>query len=251
MIDVNTRLGNWPWRPLEGLDGLLRYMDAEGVEKAVVSSLSAVHYFNPRHGNHELAECIAPHRNRLIPLAVLKPGFAGVEDDFRRCIEAYGMRGIMLHPGYHRYRLYDNRLERLMALAAECGLPVCVQTGLEDPRRQYDREIIGAVPPEDTGNFARRYPENTIIVLGLKWGQPELLGDPFPNNLYFDISNYESLGEIEHAVARFGAERMLFGTNYPIFTPLANVEKLRCADIRHAERQAIAQENAAAIFGTA
>lgn len=249
MIDFNAKLGHWPYRPVWDMDGLLRRMDELQIERAVVSSLSAVHYFNPQDGNEELFRAIAPHRDRFIPMAVLKPQFVGCADDLDRCLEEYGMAGLVLHPGYHRYSLDAPELAPLMARMAAAGRPVCVQAAIEDTRRQYDREIVQDMPPLAIGAFMRAWPGVRIVALGLKWGQPEELGDPFPENGYFDTSNYEAMGAIEHAVALFGAERLLFGTHAPLFTPHANVAKLQTAELTEDERLAIAEGNARRLLG--
>lgn len=255
MIDFNTKLGHWPYRPVRGIDALLETMDVFGIERTVVSSLSAVHYFNPHEGNEELIRAVDAHRDRLISFAVLKPNFAGSLEDLETCLSEYGMKGLVLYPNYHRFSLDEPGLEPFMARAAAAGLPVCVQSGMEDPRRQYDREIIDQVPPEAIGGFARRYPEVSVVALGLKWGQPEQLGDPWPENCFFDTSNYETMGELEQAVAQFGAERrgyaagrILFGTHFPLFAPLANIDKLRCAALTDTERHAIAHANAESLL---
>ncbi|HOZ45410.1 MAG TPA: amidohydrolase family protein [Candidatus Hydrogenedentes bacterium] len=249
MFDFNAKLGHWPYRPVRGLDALLAAMDARGVERAAVSSLDAVHLFNPQDGNDALDRVIAAHRDRFVPFAVLRPTITGWFDDLRRCVDSYGMRGLVLYPNYHRYELTDAALAPLMAEAAQRELPVCVQSGLEDPRRQFRPYKVDAVPPEAIGSFARAYPEVTIVALGLKIGQPELAGDPLPDNFYFDTSNYETMGELEAAVPRFGVDRILLGSNFPLFNPLANVAKLARAGIDEAARDAIGKGNAERILG--
>lgn len=249
MFDVNARLGHWPYRPVKGLDELLWRMDEYGIERAAVGSLNAVFYLNPQDGNEELAREIEGHRDRLAPMAVLRPNFAGWQDDFRRCADEYGVKGVVLLPNYHRFALDDPAVDELAGLAEERGLPVCVQAGLEDVRRQFDREIIADVAPEAIGGLARRKPGLNVLALGLKCGQPERMAEPLPGNLYFDTSNYEKMREMEEAVARFGADRILFGTNFPLFNIRANVDKLRLAPIDELARRAIARDNAQRLLG--
>ena len=249
MLDFNAKLGHWPYRPLAGREALLKTMDACGIERAVVSSLSAVHYYNPHDGNAELARLIENHRHRLIPFAVIKPGFPGWLADVMQCIDEYGMRGFVLHPGYHGYPLDASDLGALMVTAEELGLPMCVQAGMEDPRRQYNRPIVHPLPAADIGAFARAYPDTTVVALGFRFGEPEKTGEPFPANLLFDTSNYETTGALAHAVATFGADKILFGTHFPLFTPHANVDKLRLAEIDDAARTAIAHGNAERLLG--
>lgn len=249
MIDFNAKLGHWPYRPVRGVDALLHAMDELGIERAVVSSLSAVHYFNPQDGNDEVVRWVAPHRDRLIPFAVLKPGFFGVLDDLHRCLDDYGMQGLVLHPNYHRFSLESTDLDRFMLALSEIRKPVCVQAGLEDVRRQFDRERVEDVPVPALSALLRRYPENPIVALGLKWGQPELLGEPLPPNAYFDTSHYEGLNELEAAVSRWGAERLLFSTDFPLLSPRANVDKFRVAELDAAAKEAIARGNARRLLG--
>lgn len=245
MIDINAKFGHWPYRPVRGVDALLGAMDEYGVERAVVSSLSAVHFLNPQDGNEELARIAAPHRDRLTPFAVLRPDFAGWEDDVHACIEGHGMKGVVLYPNYHGFELSDPALGVLMS----GGFPVCVQTGLEDVRRQYRPYKTEEVAASDVGAFARQYPSAKVIALGLKFGQPQQAGDPLPPNLYFDTSNYEALGGLESAVEHFGSGKILFGSNFPLFNPLANVDKVGRADIGETDREAIAFGNAARLLG--
>jgi len=251
VIDLNTKLGHWPYRPVKKLDALVRAMDECGVEKSVVSSLNAVFYLNPQDGNEEVRRCIEPHDDRFIPFAVLKPTFAKWEEDLDSCLDEHEMRGVVLYPNYHRFELADPRLAPLMARAAERRIPVCVQAGLEDPRRQYEREIVPEVPSADIGAFARAYPDVTVVALGLKINQPRAArqDDSLPDNFLFDISNYETMGEIEAAVDEFGPDRMLYGSNFPLFNPRANALKLAKANISEDARAAIAGGNARRLLG--
>jgi predicted TIM-barrel fold metal-dependent hydrolase len=114
-------------------------------------------------------------------------------------------------------------------------------------RRQFRPYKTDDVPANEIGALARAFPETTVIALGLKYGQPEQMGEPLPGNLYFDTSNYESMGEMEAAVARFGAGKILFGTNFPLFNQQANVDKVCKADINENDRERIAFRNARSI----
>ena len=248
MFDANMKAGHWPFRPAPDLEGLLDAMDAHGIARAVVSSLNAVFYLNPQDGNEEVAAWSAAHGGRLVPFAVMNPRFACWADDLDRCLGEFGMKGVVLYPNYHRFDLDSPALTPLMERAARDGFPVCVQAGLEDPRRQFDREIVFDVPHGAIGQFARTYPGVTVVALGLKCGQPEGIaasGDDgvLPPNFFFDLSNYEGMGELEAAVERLDTSRMLFGTNAPLFNTMANVEKLRRAAIPEDLREAIGRGN--------
>lgn len=248
MFDSNVKLGHWPYRPVRGLDALLAAMDSLGVTHAAVSSLSAVHFLNPHDGNEELCRTIAPYGARLTPLAVLRPNFSGWREDLDVCLSTLGMRGVVLFPNYHEFSLDDPCLAPLMTEAARHGIPVCVQSAMEDIRRQFRPYKAADMDAASIGAFARAYPATNVIALGLKFGQPETLGEPLPPNLFFDTSNYETQGAIEYAVDRFGPDRILLGSNFPMFNFRANLDKLRCARIADEAHAAIGFQNAQRLF---
>lgn len=244
MFDIHAKLGPWPYRQVKGLHAILDDMDRYGIERAVISSLEAVWYLRSQDGNETLARRIKTHGDRFIAFAVIRPNVGLPQEDLAHCIQDLGMKGMVLYPNYHRFTLSDPALHPLMAQAAAHSIPVCVQVGLEDPRRQFYREIIHPLPVKEIGAFARAYPAVNIIALGCRFGEPEQAGDPLPDNFYFDTSNYEKMGEIKFAVKRFGAAKILFGTSVPLFNPLANVMKLQRAEITEEERRNIASDNA-------
>jgi predicted TIM-barrel fold metal-dependent hydrolase len=251
MIDLNVKLGHFPYRPVEGLDALLRNMDRHGVEKAVISSLNSVFYLNPQDGNDELASAVGPHRDRFVFSAVLRPDFTGWRDDLGRCVAEYGAKCVILYPQYHRYDLLGEATGELVAAAGDAGLVVCVQCWLEDPRRQFNREIIQPVAPAAMKGFVEAHPGVPMVALGLRFGEPDIIGDPLPENFYFDTSNYENMRDLELAMERFPVERVLFGTNFPLYNYVANVEKVARGTISDAQRSAIGSGNAKRLLGIA
>jgi hypothetical protein len=251
MFDINAKIGHWPYRPVGTFDDLLRDMDRFGIERAAVSSLNSVHYFNPQNGNEELSKAVSGHHDRFIPLAVVRPNLAGWERDVRTCFDECGMRGLLLYPNYHQFSLSkedDPELLKLVEICSSNQKPVFVQIALEDPRRQFRRSLVEDVSATDVAVFAIRYPDLKVIALGIKYGQVEQIPTPWPKNLWFDTSNYERMGDLEHAVRTYGEDRILFGTNAPLFHPRANVDKLQCADLTPDQRDAIARRNAAGVF---
>ena len=93
IIDVNAYLGHFAFRRLRHNTAadLLRLMDSKKIDKAVVSSASAITYRNPQAGNEDLAAEIRRHRDRLIPFAVINPSYAGWQDDLKICRDDFGI----------------------------------------------------------------------------------------------------------------------------------------------------------------
>ena len=112
LIDTNAYLGSFAFRRLRHNtpDALLRLMDEKGIDKAIVSSASAITYRNAQSGNEQLAAAVTSHRDRLIPFAVVNPFYAGWQDDLKICHEELGMKGLRLYPKWHNYALSDRCL---------------------------------------------------------------------------------------------------------------------------------------------
>ena len=138
IIDVNAYLGPFAFRRLRHntAESLLKLMDARQIDRAVVSSASAITYRNAQSGNEEVDGEVKAHRDRLIPFAVINPTYAGWEDDLKTCHEGFGMRGLRLYPGWHNYRLSDPRCLDLVRAAAARGLVVSIPIRVEDPRER-------------------------------------------------------------------------------------------------------------------
>ena len=122
LIDVNAYLGHFAFRHLRynTAEELLKLMDEKEIDKAIVSSASAITYRNAQSGNEELFEEVKGHEDRLIPFAVINPAYAGWEDDLRMCHEL-GMRGLRLYPKWHNYNLTDICCIELIEAAVERG----------------------------------------------------------------------------------------------------------------------------------
>ena len=139
IIDSNAYIGSWPFRKIRNntAEGLLRLMDREGIDRAVVGSLSGVFYRNAQVGNEELFREVRGHEDRLISVATINPGYPGWERDFERCRCELGMKGLKLYPMVHGYSLWDESALRLIRKAAGYGMPVVIPMRVEDERIQH------------------------------------------------------------------------------------------------------------------
>src|SRR5262249_31361894 len=161
IIDVNAYLGHFAFRRLRHntADSLLKLMDARKIDRAVVSSASAITYRNVQSGNEEIDGEVKAHRDRLIPFAVINPTYAGWEDDLKTCHEGFGMRGLRLYPGWHNYRLSDSRCLDLVRAVAARGLVVSIPIRVEDHRQRSWLVVVPDVSLDDVAALVRACPE--------------------------------------------------------------------------------------------
>ncbi len=256
MIDVNCYLGHFAFRQLRNntADELLRMMDAKGIEKAVVGSAAAVTYRNAQSGNEELHREIKSHRDRLIPFAVINPGYAGWADDLKICREEFGMRGLRLHPGWHNYKLADACCHELVAAAAEHKMPVSIPIRVEDNRQRHWLVDVPDVPLAAVTDLVKSNPKATFILAAGSGFTRYALGkknNDMPKNYYIGICRVTALlaNELAQLVANIGAERLVFGSGMPFHYPDPAILKLKVLDAPEADKEKIRQGNAAKILG--
>ena len=230
IIDMNALIGRWPFQPLgyEGPDDVLTLMDRAGIDKAVITSLNSVFYYDAGIGNHEVGAACQAHPDRFIPFAIVNPNLPRWREHLKACVESYGIKGIKLHPDFHKYSLLPDRRgnpapSELMAEARCLKLPVYIQTSLFDMRHHPGYCFNWQVPVEEVAAALETYPDNTFVIGGGRWFRG-VAGDLVKRAERASSHNYsiatDGLGGpfdgVGDLVARIGAERLLLSTRTPV-----------------------------------
>jgi predicted TIM-barrel fold metal-dependent hydrolase len=254
ILDANVLLGRWPFasRRYETVDGVLELMDRAGIDKAAVSSLNSVFYYDCEIGNRQVGEACRRHADRLIPFVVLNPNLMMWREHLCECLEAYDVRGIKLHPDYHKYSLVGGRVAEVMAEARAHQFPVFIQTSLVDTRHHPGYCFVPEVPILEVAQAVERYSENTFIVGGAKhFGSRALeLLDAAASGNYYIVTDglggpFDGIGEL---AARIGSDRLLFGTRTPLLYAEAARAVVEQSLLSERDRQNIFCGNALGLF---
>jgi predicted TIM-barrel fold metal-dependent hydrolase len=256
MIDVNAYLGHYAFRRLRYSTAaeLLKLMDRKGIERAVVSSASAITYRNAQSGNEEIAAEVKGHRDRLIPFAVLNPAYADWKGDLKICADEFGAKGLRLYPGWHNYRLSDGACLDLVHAAAERRLPISIPIRVED-RRQHS--WLADVPDVSYGDIAalvKAVPAGQFILMNGSGYTGSPLGQAasgLPKNYFIEISllTAEIGNEMGRLLSVLGEDRLLFGTGMPFHYADPAIVKLEILDANAAVKEKIRRGNAARLLG--
>lgn len=116
--------------PRARVDNILRSMDKNGIDKAVVFPFSA-----SIENNKKLAELTKPHPDRFIPLAFINPKDPLARQDFLYALDELGFRGVKMHPWFGNFRLDDIELLRpVMEICDERRLHVVIHCTSDDDR---------------------------------------------------------------------------------------------------------------------
>jgi predicted TIM-barrel fold metal-dependent hydrolase len=251
MIDVNAYLGHFAFRQLRHntAEGLMRLMDRSGIERAAVSSAASITYRNAQAGNGELAAEVNGHEDRLIPIAVINPAYAGWFDDLRICREELGMRGLRLYPRWHNYRLTDNSCVELVSAAASAGMCISIPLRVEDRRQQSWLVDVPDVNKDEIAALIKKCPQARFVLMNGSGFTGSLLGrkeNGLPTNYAIEICllRVELDNEVGHLLANLGEDRVVFGTGMPFHYPGPSLAKVEILDAPARVKEKIRHGNA-------
>jgi predicted TIM-barrel fold metal-dependent hydrolase len=214
--------------------GLLREMEIAGVEEALVYHTLA-RDGHPPLGNARLLEELQG-RPGLYPVWVLLPHHTGEMPSPKELLIEMKDKGIKAA------RLYPTRLQHGFTLADWCAGELLRALERERLPLILDIEIVTW---EEVFSLLDKYPRLPLVLSNFSYRHNRFLYPLWEkfSNLYVEISRFMGGGAIEDAVGRFGAERLLFGTNMPQYTGTAAVARLTYADISKEDKGTIAGHN--------
>lgn len=256
ILDANAYLGHFAFRPLRHntAESLLRLMDAKHIDRAVVSSASAITYRNPQAGNEELFAEVKSRRDRFIPFAVLNPFYAGWQDDLKICQEDLGMSGLRLYPKWHNYQLSDRCCLDLANAATERRMVISIPVRVEDNRQRSWLANVPDVPLAELAALVKLCPKARFVFLnGLGYARSPLgrQDNGLPANYLLEISRLSALleNELGQLLTNLGAARLVFGTGMPFNYPDPALLKLEVLAASQEDKAKISGQNLAQWLG--
>ena len=239
-FDANCVLGRWPdgGPTLDDADQMLAAMDRLHISKALVRHTLGGQY-DVAYGNALLTQQIAD-RERLLPCWAALPaitGETGPSQEWLDSLAKNNVRAVCLYPASHGYPLAGWQCDALLAPLAE---------------RRYLLLLESAeIDWEGLHWLCESYAQLRVVLMNLGYRVLRpiyALLDVHPN-LHLDISTLSSFMGIEALGARFGAERLLFGTGQPRNEGASTVAALNYAAMDGALVQAIASGNLESLLG--
>jgi predicted TIM-barrel fold metal-dependent hydrolase len=261
IIDFETFVGHFAFRrvPNSSTAGLLRQMDGEGIDRALVSALECVTYRNVQAGNELLAERLARATSRLTGAAVVNPAYPRAAEDARRCLADSNMRALRLLPRYHGYSLGEE-LEALgfrgvMKAAADLAAPVAITYEIEDDRQHHllfkPSELTGA----EIAAAIRAFPDVNFVLERISANLVRLVHRLAKDatNWCVNISGRSMLGATVHlgiadVLDWIGPDRILLGTGMTMQYPRAPFLKLDSLHLDQDTLRKIKGDNAARLL---
>lgn len=226
-----------------GLKELIQSMDKQGIDHAVVYSLE------PLTKTQELLELTKPHRDRISIFASVNKEIKDRVGYLAPYVESGAVRGIKIHPqvgGYSNDEIY-NDVKDVIALAGEYHLPVSFHTG-HIPVEALTG-IGGNVDVKSIEPLIKAFPECTIILNHIgweSWREVLTLATRYPNLMV--ETSWQPAHVVRRAVKTIGAERVLFGSDFPMFQQWQALREVRRA-LHPDEFEKVASLNALRLLG--
>jgi uncharacterized protein len=234
------------------LDERLRAMDADGIEQAVI--MPGHGYLRPngiadaRRINDGVSAYQRARPGRFpVALAVAEPlfGTASVAE-LDRARDELGLAGVTFHARFQGVPTDHRLIIRLIERMAELGLVPFIHAG--DSSEEEVWRIL---------NVARCVPEATLVVLDafdrLEKANQALVCAGLAQNLVFDTAGCADFEFVLRFRARFGSERLVFGSNRYSSTTRKRrrhiLPDLADADMPDEDKKAILAGNITRIFG--
>jgi predicted TIM-barrel fold metal-dependent hydrolase len=215
---------------------ILDRMDAAGVDKAMVCSLSQ------RIENDFLMKLVSDFPDRFFGFGQVRPQDDDALDEIRRFVDG-GLVGLKLHPSLHGYHVADHGLlDPIFELCAELGIPILINA-LDD----------AFCAPFAIEEIAKGHPNVPTIIahMGAVWNVPEAIIVSERNPHIYLETSATLLSDVRRAYARLGATKILFGSEWPGSDFDLERMKIAKAIPDDADRALIEGRNMARILGWA
>jgi uncharacterized protein len=209
-------------------------LDEAGAEHAIVIALVSRH-FGLNISNEFVAEYVASDPARLTGFACVDPNDPQAVPKLRDAIENMGLRGLKLAPPYQSFHPHSPEAWAIYEAAADLGIVVMFHQGA----------VFAARGPLEHANpvlldkVAAAFPDMRIIIahMGQPWyAETVALMSKHPN-VYADLSaRFHRPWQLHNALLAARDYRvehkLLFGTDFPLFTPAVCAADFRAINER-------------------
>ena len=226
---------------------IVRRAAAVNVGLTIVSPLLALlprFKANAAVGNEEAARIVAQTQGlkQYVVIDPLRPETYAQADEMLKQPQCVGIK---LHPEEHGYPIRDHAAP-LFEFAAERKAVVLTHSSEQNSLC------------EDFIPWANKFPEVRLILahIGCGWDgdithQVRAIQKSQHGNVFADTSSARSImpGLIEWAVQEVGADRVLFGTDTPLYSTAMHRARIDHAELSDTNKRLILRDNALKLFG--
>lgn len=194
--------------------------------------------------NTFIAQNVRDGGGRFTGLGTLHPDSETMEDDVKEIV-SLGLKGVKLHPDVQQFPIDDERGRLICELCAKHKLPLLLHCG--DYR--YDYSNVNRLIP-----LLEDYPD--LLMIGAHfggwsvWAQAAEALHKYPNIMVDASSTFHwvSRDTAKRLISLYGADRVLFGSDFPMWDPKDEIEYLLSLGLPTEDLEKIFYKNAQQLF---
>ncbi len=215
-----------------------------GVDHFVVQSV-ATSPLQVKSINEFIANEVKNSNGLFTGLGTLHPESTDINGDLEHILEL-GLKAVKLHPDIQNFKIDDHRNLTIYELCEEKGIPILMHTG--DSR--FDNSNPNRLYP-----VMKIYTELVVVAAHLGgWSVWDSAVECLPElkNLYVDCSScfpFIEKQKVCDIIKIYGADRVLFGTDYPMWEPENEIQTLLSLGFSNDDYKKIFAQNAKKVFG--
>lgn len=228
-----------PWECLGTFTDMREEMDKSGFYRAVIFSTPT----KPTQVTINNDFLFALRDERFVVFGSVHPDFEDVKNEIQR-IKNHGLKGFKFHPDFQAFNIDD---DKALFMYEEIGSDYPIVLHVGDKKLDFSN-------PERLSRVLEKFPEHKFIAAHMGgysvWDKEAkyLVG----KNVWFDTSSTlweispEKMVDMIHA---HGADKVLFGSDYPAISLKREAEKIEALSLTKEEKEMIFYTNAKNLLG--
>ena len=217
-------------------DELIKISERSPVKKFVINAV-ALSPSPVSKLNDFIAKEVSAHPNEFTGLGTLHPDMDKPEDEIERII-SMGLKGVKLHPDSQNFDMDCKNAMKIYEML-EGRLPILMHCG----DHRFDRSH-----PSRLAKILDAFPKLTVVAAHFGgWSVQDLAVEYLlDTGCYLDCSSsmmYLGNKRSKELIRMYGAERFLFGSDYPMWNPVSELERLRSLGLTEKELNLMLSEN--------
>lgn len=226
------------------VDSLLKIGQKAGIDRFVVQSVATTPH-QVQSINKFISDEVSAFPDKLIGLGTMHPESDDLRRDLKH-IKDLGLHGVKLHADIQKFRIDDPRCFKIYELCEKENMPILMHTG--DHRFDYSN-------PDRLIPVLNTFKNLTVIGAHLGgWSVWDEAVEKLSGYKNFYVDSSSSLYElpIDRAVEiirTYGVEKVLFGSDFPVFSPDIELERFMALPLTDVERRMILGENVLKLYG--